>query len=400
MSVIEIPSTWTTLEPTLRREKLRELAASARLVRAPEGLMVLRWDDVRGLLRDRRFSGVGLAVFDVLGIGDGPLRRWYGSLMFTNEGAVHHRLRSLVQQAFVPRSVEALRPTAAAFADELLRPVAAAGHGDLVDLAFHLPIRTMARLIGIPDAHVSDLTGWSKSLGPVFGFMAPEQIDAAANAIVDMLEYTKSVLAQRRTDPKDDLVTRLLDAEEGGERLTDDEVADMVVNLVAGGHDTSTGQIACTLLTMLEHPDVLATVRADPTLVPAAVEESLRYIAAIGVVPRVVLETFEYEGLQFSAGELVLLSTDTANHDPLGYSEPGRFLPQRFAADDVHRLMTFGAGSHYCLGAALARMVLEESVAAVLRLPEPLTLAEPAGAIPWVTVLGTYPGRLPITCGP
>jgi len=161
----------------------------------------------------------------------------------------------------------------------------------------------------------------------------------------------------------------------------------------------STGQISCTMLTLLEHPEMLAALRADPALVPLAVEETMRYVSTIGAVPRVAIEAVDFDGLHFEPGALLFLCTDTANHDPIGYAEPGRFLPSRFEADDVHRLMTFGAGPHYCLGAAFARMVVQEAVAAVLRLPEPLRLAEPVADLEWTTVLATYPARIPITCG-
>jgi len=392
-------STWVDLDPVARRNALRGLAATERLAYTPEGVWVLRWDDVRALLRDRRFEGVGLSVFDLLGITDGPLRRWYGSLMFTNEGVAHNRLRSLVQQAFVPKSIEALRSTTREIADDLLRPVAAAGHGDLIDLATHVPIRAIARLVGVGNDDLVEFTRRSQVLSRVFGFMLPDEIEAATVAIEELLAYTASLLDARRADPRDDLITRLFQAEVDGERLTGAEVADMVVNIVVGAHDTSTGQIACTLLTLLEHPDMLATLRADPALVPLAVEETMRYVSSIGAIPRVAIEAVDHEGLHFDAGALLLLCTDTANHDPTGYAEPGRFLPSRFEADDVHSLMTFGAGPHYCLGAAFARMVVQEAVAAALQLPEPLRLTEPAGSLPWTTVLATYPARLPISCG-
>jgi cytochrome P450 len=392
-------STWVDLDPVARREALRGLAATDRLAHTPEGVWVLRWEDVRALLRDRRFEGVGLSVFDLLGITDGPLRRWYGSLMFTNEGVAHNRLRALVQKAFVPKSIEVLRPTTREIADDLLRPVAAAGRGDLIDLATHVPIRAIARLVGVGHDDLVEFTRRSQVLSRVFGFMLPEEIEAATVAIEELLAYTGSLLDARRADPRDDLITRLFQAEVDGERLTDAEVADMVVNIVVGAHDTSTGQIACTLLTLLEHPHMLATLRADPALVPLAVEETMRYVSSIGAIPRVAVETVDYDGLHFDAGSLLLLCTDTANHDPLGYAEPGRFLPSRFEADEVHRLMTFGAGPHYCLGAAFARMVVQEAVTAVLQLPEPLQLTEPAGTLPWTTVLATYPARLPIGCG-
>ena len=396
--MVEI-STWLDLGPVARRDALRELATIERTAQTPEGVWILRWEDVRALLRDRRFEGVGLAVFDAQGIADGPLRRWYGSLMFTNEGVTHNRLRSLVQQAFVPRSIEALRPAAGAIAGELLSPIAAAGHGDLLELATHVPIRAIAKLVGVSDDDLREFTRHSQVLSRVFGFMVPEEIDAATISIEELLGFTGALLEARRADPRDDLITRLFQAEVDGEHLTDAEVADMVVNIVVGAHDTSTGQIACTLLTVLEHPDMLAALRADPTLVPLAVEETMRYVSSIGAIPRVAIEAVDYDGLHFEPGSLLLLCTDTANHDPLGYAEPGRFLPTRFDADEVHRLMTFGAGPHYCLGAAFARMVVQEAVTAVLSLPEPLRLTEPASELPWTTVLATYPARLPVSCG-
>lgn len=399
MTVVDISTAWADLDPVARRDGLRALAATERVVNTAEGSWVLRWDDVRALLRDKRFAGVGLAVFDALGISDGPLRRWYGSLMFTNEGAAHNRLRALVQRAFVPKSIEELRATTRGIADDLLRPIAEAGHGDLMSVAMHTPIRAMAKLVGVADDDLVEFTRRSQILSRVFGFMEPDEIGAATQAIEELLAFTRALLEERRADPRDDLITRLFQAEENGERLTDAEVADMVVNLVVGAHDTSTGQISCTLLTLLEHPEMLAALRADPALVPQAVEETMRYVSTIGAIPRVALEDVDHDGLHFEAGALVLLCTDTANHDPVGYADPGRFLPNRFDAEDVHRLMTFGGGPHYCLGAAFARMVVQEAVGAVLTLPEPLRLAEQAADLAWTTVLATYPAQLPITCG-
>jgi cytochrome P450 len=396
--MIEIAE-WLDLDPIAKRDSLREIAKTERVARTFEGVWVLHWDDVRALLRDKRFEGVGLTMFDLLGITDGPLRRWYGGLMFTNEGLAHNRLRSLVQQAFVPRSIEALRAVTSAIADDLLRPIAVGGQGDLLDLATHAPIRAIAKLVGVSDDDLAEFTRHSQVLSRVFGYMTPDEIEAATHSIQELLAFTRGLLDARRADPRDDLITRLFQAEVDGERLTDAEVADMVVNIVVGAHDTSTGQIACTLFTLLEHPEMLAELRAEPALVPVAVEETMRYASSIGAIPRVAIEAVDHNGLRFDVGTLVLLCTDTANHDPAGYAEPGRFLPSRFDADEVHRLMTFGAGPHYCLGAAFARMVVQESVAAALRLPEPLRLAEPAARLPWKSVLATYPARLPITCG-
>lgn len=396
--MLDLTNQFADLDPVERRDAMRELAKTERVVRALDGEWILRWDDVRALLRDRRFAGVGLFVFDLLGIPEGPLRRWYGSLMFTNEGDAHHRLRALVQQAFVPRSIEALRPATRAIADELLEPIKATGGGDLMDVATHTPIRAMAQLVGVAEADLGEFARRSQVLSRVFGWMEPDQIIAATQAIEELLASTLALLDARRAEPRDDLITRLFQAEENGEHLTDTEVADMVVNLIVGAHDTSTGQISCTLLTLFEHPEMLAALRADPTLVPLAVEETMRYVSTIGAIPRVALEAVDFEGLHFEPGALLFLCADAANHDPAGYTEPGRFLPSRFEAEDVHRLMTFGAGTHYCLGAAFARMVVQEAVAAVLELPDSLHLTEPADELPWTTVLATYPARLPVAC--
>ena len=195
------------------------------------------------------------------------------------------------------------------------------------------------------------------------------------------------------------LITRLFQAELDGERLTDAEVADMVVNIVVGVDDTSTGQIVCTLLTLLEHPDMHRLVARGSRSGAGRDrgDHALRIEHRCG--SPVAIEAVDYDGLHFEARRSPVLCTDTANHDPVGYSEPGRFLPSRFEADDVHRLMTFGAGPHYCLGAAFAGMVVQEAVTVVLSLPEPLRLSEPVADLPWTTVLATYPARLPVTCG-
>ncbi len=247
-------------------DALREAASAGPVFRHPDtGVVIaLRHADVEALGRDPRLVGAGLANFDVMCIGDGPLRDWYGSLMFTNEGDVHRRLRLLVQKAFTPRAVDAIRAAAVDMAAETFAPLQAGGGGDLVAASNLLPLRVICRLIGVPDGDVAEFAGWADALSVVFGFVTPEQADAASAALAHLDAYVDRLLEQRRAAPGDDLVSALLVAEVDGERLSHDEVRTMVGNLIVGGHDTTGSQIGCSFLTLLRNPDQAAVLRTRP----------------------------------------------------------------------------------------------------------------------------------------
>jgi cytochrome P450 len=391
------------------RDELRNLPPDVRLVLDPMGTWyVVRRADVDSLLHDRRLQGIGMTLFDLQGINDGPLRHWYEGIMFTNEGAAHHRLRTLVQKAFTPRAIERLRPFSAGEAARLLEPVRQARRGDLVDLAFYLPIRAMAALLGVPADDIDRFTASSVDLARVFGYMTPEQVTAATDAVVHLQGYVAALLEERRRTPGDDLITALLASEDEGDRLTHEETISMVVNLLVGGHDTTTSQIACSLLALLAHPGAMDQLAADRALVAAAVEESIRLLPGIGVVPRVTTTAIEVDGHKIPPGSLLMLMSSLANTDPEGFEQPDDFVLGRYdtsaAAGEQSlvppaRVLSFGAGAHYCLGAAMARMLVQEAVTAVAALPPPVALTESPDDLPWTRVLGEYPARLPITCG-
>ena len=273
-------------------DALREAALAGPLARDPEtGIVIaLRHADVDALGRDPRMVGVGLGNFDAMGIADGPLRDWYGQLMFTNEGAAHRRLRSLVQKAFTPRAVDAIRATSAAMAAESYAPVREAGGGDLVAATKTLPLRVICRLIGVPDADVERFCGWADALSVIFGFLSLEQADAATVALARLDDYVEDLLEQRRSAPADDLVSALVAAEVEGQRLTHDEVRTMVANLIVAGHDTTGSQLGCTFLTLLRHPDQASLLATRPELVPQAVEETMRFEPSISGIPRTPTE--------------------------------------------------------------------------------------------------------------
>jgi len=377
---------------------LREAARSGPTARFPDtGVMVvLSHADVEALGRDPRMVGIGLGNFDAVGVTDGPLRDWFGSLMFTNEGPAHRRLRSLVQKAFTPRSVVAIRDAASAMADESFAGVRAEGSGDLVAAATTLPLRVICRLIGVPEADVGSFVGWADALSTVFGFLTPEQADAATVALANLNAYVDGLLAARGASLGDDLVSALIRAEVEGERLSHDEVRTMVANLIVGGHDTTGSQIGCTFLALLRHPDEAATLAGHPDLVPHAVEETMRYEPSIPGIPRTPTEAITIGPETVAAGQLLLLSTAAANREPGVWAEPDALDLTRFAQPGVPRLMSFGIGTHYCLGAALARMTLEEAVRAVfVETPQPRAAFD-IDAVEWRQVLGRSPASLPV----
>ena len=374
------------------------LAAAARGPTAIEEttgmIYVLRQREIERLLHEPRLRGVGLSLFDRMGIANGPLREWYGALMFTNDGAAHDRLRRLVSKAFTPRAVERLRPVAAARVAERLSSVRGAGGGDLVAALAGLPMQVMCSLVGIPASAVPEFIGWVDALSPVFLFMEPAQIAAATAAIDQLLGYLRELVEQRNHTPADDLMTSLLRAEHDGDRLTREETVTMVANLLVGGHDTTASQIGCTLLTLLCQPNALAELRSEASLLPALVSETIRFEPSITGAPRTVARPIEVCGTLRPIGAVVMCSFLTANRDPDVWHDADSFVPQRFANSNAPRLLSFGGGPHYCLGAALARMTLEEVVRGVTELAP--TLSANADDIEWVQSLGRSPSRLPV----
>lgn len=358
--------------------------------------VVLRHADVEALARDPRVAGVGLTFFDLMGITGGLLREWYGGLMFTNEGAKHDRLRKLVAKAFTPRSVEALRRDAASAAKDALRCAAVDGGCDLTQAFALLAMRVMCKLLGVPQADVAVFGAWADALSPVFGLMDDQQIAAAEKAIEDLLGYVDELTARRRKDPGDDLITALLAAEDDGDKLSHDELVAMVANLLVGGHDTTTSQIGCSLLTLLRYPDEAERVRWDPDLLVWAVEETIRFEPSLIGVPRTAVETIDVAGTEFCPGAVMVLCTAAANREPGVWEEPDRLDVGRFAVHGAPHLLSFGAGPHFCLGAALARMTLQECVRATVAVGPHLELAEDPAELPWRVVLGRSPARLPV----
>jgi cytochrome P450 len=353
--------------------------------------VVLRQNDVDTLAHDPRLEGIGLMLFDMMGIAEGPLRDWYAQLMFTTEGDYHRRIRSLVSRAFTPRSVGALRETAADMATAAV--AGARDSGDLI-AASSLGTRMICRLLGVPEGDDTVFTQWAEALSPVFFMMTPEQIADATAAIVEMQSYVDDLTARRAKDPQDDLIASLLAAESDGERLTHAETVTMIANLLVAGHDTAGSQIPCSILTALQHRDDFAGLLDDGACFSSAISETMRLEPSIPAIPRTTVTSIDLHGTTLPAGSMVFLCIAAACRDESAWPEPDRFDATRFTRPSSAKLLNFGAGTHYCLGTALAKMAVEEAVRAVLAAEPALHLTEDPADIPWRQVLGRSPARL------
>jgi hypothetical protein len=317
--------------------------------------------------------------------------------MFTTEGDYHRRIRSLVSRAFTPRSVEGLRSIATDLADEAVASVGDAG--DLVPTCSPLGTRLICRLLGVPEADVAVFRTWAEALSPVFFVMTPEQISNATTAIGELKSYVDELTRRRAEDPGPDLITALLASEADGERLTHSETVNMIANLLVAGHDTTGSQIPCSILVALQHLDELAGVDTDKERLASAVAETMRLEPSIPAIPRTATAPIELHDTTIPAGSMVFLCIAAASRDASAWSDPDDFDPDRFTRPGTPTLLSFGAGTHYCLGTALAKVAVLESVRAVVATDPPLRLIEDPLDIPWRQVLGRSPARLIVRSG-
>ncbi len=269
----------------------------------------------------------------------------------------HSRLRGLVNKAFTPRAVEAMEGHIQGIVDGLLDAVKSRGGMDVIeDLAYPLPVTVIAEMLGVPTEDRDRFKKWSDEISVVLGgdvTVLPEAVlRRVLEARNELADYFRVVVAQRREKPGLDLLTALVQAEEDGGRLTEDELYSTAILLLIAGNETTTNLIGNGLLALLRHPDQMRRVWDDASLVPSAVEEILRYDSPVQLTSRLAKVDLEMHGTKISRGQWVYLLLAAANRDPAQFSDPDRFDVGR--AENKH--IAFGAGPHFCMGAPLARL--------------------------------------------
>jgi cytochrome P450 len=331
---------------------------------------VTRFDDVRQVLRDKdmsadpRKANPESFVAKIAAMG-GTLNSSAPQSMLFMDDPDHRRLRGLVNKAFTLKAVEALRPRVRAIAEELLAGIDTDEFDLMSSFAGVLPVIVIAEMLGIDPADRGSFRHWSEvSVAAFFNpFRTPEQGNAAMQAQLELDEYFRKMIALRRTAPRGDLISNMLQAEEEGSHMTDDEIVTQCNLLLIAGNVTTTDLIGNGVKALLDHPQELAKLRARPELINNAIEEILRYDSPVTNSGRNVQREQSLRGCPMSLGDSITVSLAAANHDPEANPNPERFDIER--TDIQHQ--SFGGGKHTCLGAPLARVEAQEGITALLQ---------------------------------
>lgn len=350
--------------------------------------MVFRYDTVKRVLNDHEtFSSsmfnAGRANPDWFFFADPPR---------------HTRLRALISHAFTPRMIAGMEPRIDRMVTDLLDPLMERGAMDIAaDLAIPLPAMVIAEMLGVPLADRARVTGWSDVMMTLsYSVSGGPQAEAASKAYFaatdEMAAWLAELMEQRRSAPKPDLLTGLMQAEVEGERLTPKEILGFVQLLLAAGTETTTNVIDNAMVCFLEHPEQVARLREKPELLPSAIEEVLRYRSPLAFVFRATMREVELDGVAIPAGKVVLPMLGSANRDPRQFANPNVFDIAR----NPNPHIVFGHGIHFCIGAALSRLESRVALAQILRR---MASFEAASAEPWQPRQGLHvhgPVRLPI----
>jgi cytochrome P450 len=342
-------------------EVIRELRARGWLASSEFGYFVLDREAASFFLRTRAATFPGMRIAEMFGVEEGPLLEEMRRNILHLNGDRHRRLRNLVNPAFTPRAADRWRPVMREFLARLWDPLADRDRCEFVTaFAKPYPSLTIARVMGAPLEDAPRLYAWSNLIQRQFdGPSLMTERDAIERACAEFYDWAGALIERRRQEPGDDLISTLIGAEEAGDRLSDVECMNLVLNVLVGGVDTTQSQLAHGMRLFARHPDQWRLLAARPELVPRAVEELLRYEPITPFTARLLHEEVEYRGVTFPPDTVVVVCSFAGNRDGVE-GDPDAF---DIGADrGAAKPLTFGAGIHYCLGANLARAELQEAL--------------------------------------
>ncbi|MBN8870482.1 MAG: cytochrome P450 [Solirubrobacterales bacterium] len=334
------------------------------LAQGPLSLVVLDREAGEFFLRSKSAEFPGQLIADLFGVKDGPLREQIDANIINRRGDDHRRLRSLVNPALTPRAANGWRPAMREILESLWVELETDQFDFVSRFSRPYPSQTIARVMGAPASDAQRLHDWSEWIQRQFDPIAlsdPEMVQTMQAKVAEFYEWVDPLIEKRRDLPADDLITTLIRTEEEGERLSDQELRNLVLNILVGGVDTTQSQLSHAVRLLAGKPDQWQALREDPDeMVARAVSEVLRFEPITAFTARQLTEEVEYRDVSFPAGTLLLVCSFTGNRDPEAFEDPQEFniLTER----DRTRPLTFGAGIHYCVGANLARAELEEGL--------------------------------------
>jgi cytochrome P450 len=346
-----------------------------------DSYLITGFEDAKTALMDPRLSkdlyGPGQHYLRLFGPNSEALNR----NMLNADPPEHTRLRRITSQAFAPRRLEAQRPRVAQIVDDLLDKVIPHGQSDLMhDFAIPLPMTVISELLGIPELEQERVLDWTQVIRTAGSFgRGPEEDRAAVQeAQLHLHNYLSDLVLAKRRDPADDIISALIESCDQDGKLSEREVVTTTFLLLFAGHQTTADFIGNAVVALLTNPDQLALLRANPDLLPSAIEELLRFDGPLPVAsPRITTEDVEYRGVVIPAGSIVGVAINAANHDPTQFTDPDRLDLERERGSHLG----FGHGVHYCLGVSLARMEAQIGLAAILKRLPGLRLGVPVEEI-------------------
>jgi cytochrome P450 len=351
-------------------ERVRAARAASWFARTEFGLAVLRYDEVSALLKDRRLRQGSFAWPAQNGIEQGLLSEWWSEIMLSKEGDDHRRLRKLGNPAFSRTLIERMVPEFQELAEELIDSYAGSGRCEFVSqFAEPYAARVLCKLVGMDEGHWHDLARWSTDMGLAFGVTIRADLERIEAALTNLYAVSDELIAQRRIEPGDDVVSSLVqahDAQDG--RLSDIELRAMVSLIIFGGMDTTKNQLGLAMQLFVDHPDQYALLAERPELGANAVEELIRWNPTVMWATRRSTEDLEFRGLAIPEGTTIHLLSYPANSDPLAIGEGSGF--DITAERPAH--FGFGGGAHHCIGHWLARIDMREALPLIARrMPNP-----------------------------
>jgi cytochrome P450 len=377
------PEFMTDPEGTLTR-----LRQEGSVFRTLIGASVVDRASVHDLFRDRSLHSSLLNLLRLQGVNDGPLFDMAAASLLGLEGEDHTRIRRLVSRSFTPRAADAHRPFMRELVGQLLTTFVASGKCEFMsDFADRYPVQVICHLMGVPREDYPLFAKWGDSLTHLLSLELSQYRSEVEEAQTNMGEYLTELVADRRRNPHEDLVSELIAARDGSDRLNDEEMMSLLGGLLFAGYDTTRNQLGTAMTVFSEHRDDWVALAADPQLAVRAVDEVMRIAGVVSAVPRLTTEDVEVDGWLIPAGTFVSLAVFAANRDPKVYDSPNKF--DMYAEREPH--VGFGGGAHHCLGANLARAEMQEALPLLAAAMRDMRVAQPPE---WRSPLGGISGPI------